>query len=159
MSCFNCNMFSLMSHSSWRMENYEMSAYARHFLKIVCPTCLTKFGQSRARACWALVSSCLRCSSISLVWSSLIRPQSNSSQFGLVHAAQILAASHTATFVASSPCLSKSSVAIYELVINNVLDSHMRNRSSNLYNRPGHRVNVTQRNLEDLKFHLCNLCW
>lgn len=127
-------------------------------LEDLCLTCLMKFGQSSARACWALPASCLRCPNISRVWSSLIRPQSNSSQLGWFHAAQILTASPAANLVASSPCFSNSSVPIYEFVINTFLNSQMPNRSSNLYNRLCHRVNVTQGDFEDFKLHLCNIC-
>ncbi len=140
------------------MENYNGSAYTQQILGSLCLTCLTKFGQSSARACWALVASCLRCSNISRVCSSLIRLQSNSSQLGWFHAAQILAASPAANFVASLPYFSNSSTPIYELVINTFLNPQIPNRSSNLYNCFGHRVNVTQGDLEDLELHLCNLC-
>lgn len=142
------------------MTHRELQQISIHteVLENQCLTCLTKFGHSSARACWALVASCLRCSSISRVWSSFIRLQSSSSQLGWSHAAQIFATSPAAIFVASSLCFSNLSVPIYDLVINTFLNLQMPGRSSNLYNRFGHRVNVTQGDLEDLELHLCNLC-
>ena len=127
-------------------------------LEALCLTCLTKFGQASAQARCALLACCLHFSIISRVWSSLIRLQSNPSQLSWFHAAQILAASPAANFVASSPCFSNSSVRIYELVNNTFLNSQMPDRSSNLHNGFSHRVDVIQGDLENFKRHLCNLC-
>ena len=142
-----------MEHRKLERISIHMAVY-----HTPCLTCLTRFGQSSARASWALVASFLRRSTISRVRSSLIRLQSSSSQLGWSHATQIFTASSAASFVASSPCFSNSSVRNYELVVNTFLNSQVPNSSTNLYNGFGHRVNVTQGDVEDFKFHFCRLC-
>lgn len=132
--------------------------YTHGSLHTPCLTCLRRFEQSSARALWALIATCLRCSTISRVRNSLIRLQSNSSQLGWSHAAPILAASSAAEFVASLPYFNISSLRIYELIVNNVLNSQVSNGSSNLYDSFGYRVNVIQGDFEDLKLHFCSLC-